>query len=86
MSLSLPDHQITYVFVLSLLAPTNGKISVIVHLVRMTTVWTVIGFCLIGVGESYTDVQERIEKIITSQMDCVEGNGSLYFLKKIPGG
>ena len=45
----------------------------------------VIGFCLIGVGESYTDVQERIEKIITSQMDCVGGNGSLYFLKKIPG-
>jgi len=78
------EHDISYVFVLSLLSSNNLHTGVIIHLVRMSTVWTVIGFCLIGEGESYTNVRERIEKMIYSQMGCVEANGSLSIPKTPP--
>ena len=84
MSLSLPDRQITYVFVVSLLASANVETTIIIHLVRKTRVLTVTGFCLIGVGESYTAVQGKIEKMIRTQMDCVEGNGCSSILKMLP--
>jgi len=83
-SLSLPDRQTTYVFVVSLLASANVKTSIIIHLVRKTRVLTVTGFCLIGVEESYTAVQGKIEKMIRTQMDCVKGNGCSSILKILP--
>ena len=84
MSLSLPDRQITYVFVVSLLASANVETTIVIHLVRKTRVLTVTGFCLIGVGESYTAVQGEIEKMIKTQMDCLEGNGFSSILKIAP--
>ena len=73
-SLSFPDYQITFVFVVSLLVPKNGQGGVIVHLVRKTRVLTVTDFCLIGGGECYSLVQEKIGRMITAQMDCVGQN------------
>jgi hypothetical protein len=85
-SLSLPDYKITYVFVVSLLASVNVENSVIIHLVRKTRVLTVTGFCLLGVGESYTAIQGKIEKMISTHMNCPEGNGFLSILKTLPAG
>jgi len=85
-SLAFPQLQITYVFVVSLLEAAKVEGSVIIHLVRKTRVLTVTGFCLIGGGESYTAVQGRIEKMIKTQMNCVEGNGFSSILKTLPAG
>jgi hypothetical protein len=85
-SLSLPECQITYVFVVSLLASANVQSTIIIHLVRKTRVLTVTGFCLIGVGESYTAVQGKIEKMISTQMNCGEENGCSSIFKMLPAG
>ena len=73
MSLSLPTQNTIFVFVLSILmVPRDGN-KVIAHLVRKTSIISVVDFCLIN-GEKYSEVQEKIERMICKEMNYANIN------------
>ena len=60
-----------------LMTPNKGN-NVVVHLVRKTTFVTIVGFCLLD-GETYSQVQEKIEGMIYKEMKYTEGGTPVMF-------